>query len=261
MLYLSILYKYICINESSFNLMQLKLAADKDMCKQTPGEISQQAAGHIGGSGESTNPKARASSGVRPLFNVRLRDLRLALDRLLSLGCAREAGPCVADLTMRSMISSAASSPVIGASSTAGARAGTGRPPPRPGRERVRVRSPGTPLPSLSPPLRLFLRTAFMCSCSAASSACPRPWGCSLLWLLLGTLLPLLELYRPHSISSSSSDGALTSMIILPLVLLRSRWSALFCFCCRTRSRVVRYSSANSLRILLNLWTLISLTL
>lgn len=55
--------------------------------------------------------------------------------------------------------------------------------------------------------------------------------------------------------------GALTSTIIFPRVLLRSRWSARFCFCCSTRSRVVRYSSANSLRILLNLCTLISLML
>lgn len=55
--------------------------------------------------------------------------------------------------------------------------------------------------------------------------------------------------------------GAVTSVIIFPRVLLRSRWSARFCFCCSTRSRVVRYSRANSLRILLNLWTLISLTL
>ncbi|KAF3833649.1 hypothetical protein F7725_024853, partial [Dissostichus mawsoni] len=47
-----------------------------------------------------------------------LQDLRLALDLLLSLGWA---GPCVADLTIRSMISSAsASSPPIGVSSTGG---------------------------------------------------------------------------------------------------------------------------------------------
>ncbi len=70
--------------------------------------------------------------------------------------------------------------------------------PPRPGRDLVRVRSPGTPLASLSPPLRLVLSTAFMCSCSATSSAWPRPWGCSLSWLPLGALLLLLEPYRPH---------------------------------------------------------------
>lgn len=35
-------------------------------------------------------------------------------------------------------------------------------------------------------------------------------------------------------------------MIILPRVLLRSRWFAFFSSCCSTRSRVVRYSSENS---------------
>lgn len=123
-------------------------------------------------SGESLSPKARASSGVRPFFRVRLKDLRLALDLLLSLGWA---GPCVADLTIRSMISSAsASSPPIGVSSTGGVLEGIMR-PPLPGRDLVRVRSPGTALASLSPPLRVVLSMTFMCSCSAASSVWPRP--------------------------------------------------------------------------------------
>lgn len=52
----------------------------------------------------------------------------------------------------------------------------------------------------------------------------------------------------------------LTSVIIFPLVLFLSRWLALFCFCCSTRSRVVRYSRANSLRILLKRWMLTSRT-
>lgn len=38
----------------------------------------------------------------------------------------------------------------------------------------------------------------------------------------------------------------LTSVIILPRVLLRSRWLAFFSSCCKTRSRVVLYSRANS---------------
>ena len=53
---------------------------------------------------------------------------------------------------------------------------------------------------------------------------------------------------------------ALTSVIIFPLVLFLSRWLALFCFCCSTRSLVVRYSRANSLRILLKRWMLTSRT-
>lgn len=48
---------------------------------------------HICGSGESVSPKARASSGVRPFFSVRLNDLRLALDLLLSLGWVLVPGP------------------------------------------------------------------------------------------------------------------------------------------------------------------------
>lgn len=52
----------------------------------------------------------------------------------------------------------------------------------------------------------------------------------------------------------------LTSVIIFPLVLFLSRWLALFCFCCSTRSLVVRYSRANSLRILLKRWMLTSRT-
>lgn len=67
--------------------------------------------------------------------------------------------------------------------------------PPRPGRDLVRVRSPGTPLVCLSLPLKLVLSTAFMFSCSAASSEWLRPWGCWLSWLPLGALL---ELLRPH---------------------------------------------------------------
>lgn len=54
--------------------------------------------------------------------------------------------------------------------------------------------------------------------------------------------------------------GELTSVIIFPLVLFLSRWLALFCFCCSTRSLVVRYSRANSLRILLKRWMLTSRT-
>lgn len=50
-------------------------------------------------------------------------DLRFALDLLLSLGWALVPGPWVADLTMRSMISSAASSPQSWASSTGGVHA------------------------------------------------------------------------------------------------------------------------------------------
>lgn len=53
---------------------------------------------------------------------------------------------------------------------------------------------------------------------------------------------------------------ALTSVIIFPLVLFLSRWLALFCFCCSTRSLVVRYSRANSLRILQKRWILTSRT-
>lgn len=45
--------------------------------------------------------------------------------------------------------------------------------------------------------------------------------------------------------------GGLTSVIIFPLVLFRSLWLARFSFCWSTRSLVVRYSRANSLRILL----------
>lgn len=70
--------------------------------------------------------------------------------------------------------------------------------PPLPGRDLVRVRSPGTPLASLSPPLRLVLSTAFMCSCSSASSVWPRPWERSPSWLPLGALLLMLEPYRAH---------------------------------------------------------------
>lgn len=68
--------------------------------------------------------------------------------------------------------------------------------------------------------------------------------------------------FRPQFLVYSNSwmsVGRLTSVIILPRVLFLSRWLALFCFCCSTRSLVVRYSSANSLRILLKRWTLTSL--
>lgn len=46
----------------------------------------------------------------------------------------------------------------------------------------------------------------------------------------------------------------LTSVIIFPLVLFLSLWLARFCFCCKTLSLVVRYSRANSLMILQNLF-------
>ena len=46
----------------------------------------------------------------------------------------------------------------------------------------------------------------------------------------------------------------LTSVIIFPRVLFLSLWLARFCFCCKTLSLVVRYSSANSLMILQNLF-------
>lgn len=57
-----------------------------------------------------------------------IHDLRLALDLLLSRGWALVPGPWVADLTMRSMISSAASSPPIWVSSTGGVHACIVRP-------------------------------------------------------------------------------------------------------------------------------------
>lgn len=149
-----------------------------------------------------------------------LHDLRLALDLLLSRGWVLVPGPWVADLTIRSMISSAASSPQVWASSTGGVLACMLRPgdifldvrlrflswcfniepprsPPRPGRDLMRVRRPGTPLTSLSQPPRLVLSTAFMFSCSAASSEWLRPWGCSFSWLPLGALLLKLEPCRP----------------------------------------------------------------
>lgn len=44
----------------------------------------------------------------------------------------------------------------------------------------------------------------------------------------------------------SRLEGTPTSVIIRPRVLLRSRYVARFCCCCSTRSRQVRYSSANS---------------
>ena len=46
----------------------------------------------------------------------------------------------------------------------------------------------------------------------------------------------------------------LTSVIIFPLVLFLSLWLARFCFCCKTLSLVVRYSRANSLMVLQNLF-------
>lgn len=51
------------------------------------------------------------------VHQVYLHDFLFALDRFLSLGTARWLGTCVADLTMRSMISSAASSVALGESS------------------------------------------------------------------------------------------------------------------------------------------------
>jgi len=51
-----------------------------------------------------------------------------------------------------------------------------------------------------------------------------------------------------------------TSVIILPRVLVRSRWTARLRFWVRTLSRVVRYSRANSLMILQNWVTLVSRT-
>lgn len=61
------------------------------------------------------------------IFKV-VHDLRLALDLLLSRGWALVPGPWVADLTIRSMISSAASSPPIWVSSAGGVHAGMLRP-------------------------------------------------------------------------------------------------------------------------------------
>lgn len=55
---------------------------------------------------------------------------------------------------------------------------------------RVRMRWPGTMEGSLSPPCRVLFSTAFMLSCSAASAAWPRPWGCWLSWAPLGPPLP-----------------------------------------------------------------------
>lgn len=51
------------------------------------------------------------------LINMHSQDLRLALERFLSRGTTRWLGTWVADLTMRSMISSAASSVTLGDSS------------------------------------------------------------------------------------------------------------------------------------------------
>lgn len=48
-----------------------------------------------------------------------------------------------------------------------------------------------------------------------------------------------------------------TSVIILPRVLFRSRWLAFFSRVCITRSRVVRYSSANSEMIRASSWGLV----
>lgn len=50
----------------------------------------------------------------------------------------------------------------------------------------------------------------------------------------------------------------LTSVIIFPLVLLRSRWLAFFSSCCITRSLVVLYSRANSDTILQNSFGFVS---
>lgn len=59
-----------------------------------------------------------------------------------------------------------------------------------------------------------------------------------------------LQKGRPDLSSSSARSSCVfslaTSTISLPLVLFLSRWFAFFSICCCTRSRVVRYSSANS---------------
>lgn len=72
-------------------------------------------------------------------------------------------------------------------------------------------------------------------------------------------------LHVPHSKKESFKNPCygrynlpLTSVIIFPLVLFLSLWLARFCFCCKTRSLVVRYSRANSLIILQNLLMLTS---
>lgn len=119
-------------------------------------------------------PRALASSVVKPLFNVLLNDLRLARERLLSRGCVRGPGPWVADRTILSMISSAVSSVQFTGSSLAVHHGGTR---PRTPPALVRVRRPGTVDVELSPLCRLVFSTAFMFSCSAASSAYWIPWG------------------------------------------------------------------------------------
>lgn len=49
-----------------------------------------------------------------------------------------------------------------------------------------------------------------------------------------------------HGGGGHDPGGTPTSVIMRPRVLLRSRYVARFCCCCNTRSRQVRYSSANS---------------
>lgn len=88
-------------------------------------------------------------------------------------------------------------------------------------------------------------------------------WCLSHLYCVTATKEKFLILISEASVWVSpdlSVLRTLTSVIIFPLVLFRSRWLALFCFCCSTRSLVVRYSRANSLRILLKRWMLTSRT-
>lgn len=60
--------------------------------------------------------------------------------------------------------------------------------------------------------------------------------------------------------SRAGAGDGLTSVIILPLVLVLSLWAARLCLRVRTRSRVVRYSRENSLMIRQNEVTLMSRT-
>lgn len=73
------------------------------------------------------------------------------------------------------------------------------------------------------------------------ASTAPKPWK----------VLRLTILSKWHK---EAELIKLTSVIIFPLVLFLSLWLARFCFCCKTLSLVVRYSNANSLMILQNLF-------
>lgn len=183
------------------------------------------------------SPKACTTSRLRPLFRVLRNDFRLSRERLRVLGLdALSEGFWVTDLTKRSMISSVGSSWELALSSLAAdIWDGLTLPILLTARDLLSLLLPSQAVS------KFFM---FSWSSSAGSESVTVETGEGLSWDCCGT--------APENFS--------VSVIIFPRVFVRSRWAARLRFWVRTLSRVVRYSKANSLMILQNWVTFVSLT-